>query len=281
MKIPILISYSILKSKRVLTYIEKYPNRFEIIVDSGAYSMLTRGLTVTVEEYSEWIKTYSSKVQCNGFFQLDVIYDQQKTKKNLALHEKLGAKVIPVFTYASCPEEIELLNNYVSLYSYVGVGGVRKKKNYAHWLLQNCKDISKIHLFAFSDSSVLKCYKPCSCDHSTWLTNGMQFGKIMRKDLSFHQGSRIDLNTLRLSGIQEKDYDKLNDPMWRRGTDKYLSLSIPYALSTSAYLNQAVLLKKLGVTMYFVIVESTQAEVLDLCYQYFIEQKPIDLFRKD
>jgi len=188
MKIPILVSYAVLKgSGRILTYVEKHPDSFEIIIDSGAYSALTRGLVVTVEEYSEWITTFNPKVQCNGFFQLDVIYDQQKTKENLALHEKLGVKVIPVFTYASCPEEIKLLNHYISTYPYIGCGGVRKKRNYAHWLLQQCTDSSKVHLFAFSNPSLLNCYKPKSCDHSTWLVNGMKFGNIMTQDMGFHQ----------------------------------------------------------------------------------------------
>lgn len=281
MKIPLLISYYVLmRSGKVLDYINKHPDRFRVIIDSGAYSARTLGVEITVEGYSEWIKAFKPRFQCDGVFQLDKIYDQTATRENFKLHEKLGVKTIPIFTYAETSDQITLLRDLVKRFPYVGCGGVRKKREYAHWLLQNCERPDRIHLFAYSDLNVLRCYKPKSCDHSTWL-NGTKFGLIMTQDMHYWGKPRIDLATVRKLGFQEKDFDKLNDPEWRHTKNKYLGLSVPHATLCNAYLGQVKKLNDEGVTMYLVVSNAENTEVLDNCYQYFIEQKPIDLFKKD
>jgi hypothetical protein len=58
-------------------------------------------------------------------------------------------------------------------------------------------------------------------------------------------------------------------------------MSVPHASLCAAYLNQVKKLNDIGITMYLVVSNADNTEVLNNCYQYFIEQKPIDLFRKD
>jgi hypothetical protein len=281
MKIPVLLSYYVLrKSEKVLDRINLYSDSFRIIIDSGAYSALTLGKVISIEEYCDWLKSFDPKVQYDGAFQLDKIYDQEQTSKNFKIHERLGSNVIPIFTYAEYSDQINLLNSLVKHHEYVGCGGVRKKKQYVRWLLESCIDTSKIHLFAYSDVNLLWYYKPRSCDNSTWL-NGTKYGELRRKDYNYHNEAKIGFSSVKKFGFQEKDYDKLNDPEWRHTKGKYLGISVPFATTCAAFLYQVQKLEEQGVQMYLVVSSAEHIDVLYACYQYFIKGKSIDLFKKE
>jgi hypothetical protein len=89
---------------------------FEILADSGAYSMWKRGINIKLEDYMDWLQTNDLQ----RYFNLDAVGDMEATANNQALMEQAGFNPIPVFHFG---EPVELLDRLVKEYPLVGLGG--------------------------------------------------------------------------------------------------------------------------------------------------------------
>jgi hypothetical protein len=287
MKLPILISYWMLKKDKkrsMFGYLDKNKNDFQLLIDSGAFSAHTQGFEISVDDYCSWIKEQAVEKlpYVDGYFQLDVMNDVPQTRINLIASQKLKTNPIPIFTRARDVKDLDILNQLVRDYPWVGVGSIRGTKiEYVKWVLEGCKDVSRLHLLGFGNNDVSAYYKPKSFDVSTWYMGGL-FGEFYnlktmsryeKKDmvLSYKQGKEY--------GFQEKDFDKLNDPDYRNYKGKLMNVS--QAAACSAFFRIQERMARIGVTMYFVCINAQQLHVLKRCHEYFIEQKPVDLFTKE
>jgi hypothetical protein len=286
-KIPILISYWMFlndKKGNLLQYLEKNNDRFSLIVDSGAFSAFTQQKKINVDDYCNWIhevlNPISKKIKVDGYFQLDVICDQKATKTNLVISEKRGTTPIPVFTRAENLDDLVYMSELQRKYKWIGVGAIKgTAKQYVKWLLDNCKDCTKLHLLGFADINFILHYKPKSFDYSTWYNGGL-YGdfynpKTMRR---VKHGGRLSLKEATDLGFQEKDYEFINNPEYR--SYKGLLMNAPQASACNAFIQQSMRMQRIGITPYMVVINAQQLEVLKRSYDYFIDRNPIDLFTK-
>lgn len=287
-KIPVLISYWVLlrdKQNKMLNFLIENKDRFRLVVDSGAFTAFTCGKGIKVEEYCAWVKDIlipaSKKTQIDGYFQLDVIGKQEETIKNLKLSEKYGTNPIPIFTRATTLKDFVYMDSLLKDYSWVGIGAIKgTEKAYTKWVLENCKEKDKTHLLGFADFDYIRYYRPKSFDMSTWM-NGNRFGYFYNPtDLSIiYNSKRIDFKTAKMLGFHDNDLAKLNDPVYRSSSG--LLLNAPQASCCHAFLKQAMSLAKIDITSYLVCSSVSNIEMLRRSYEYFIENKPVDLFTKE
>lgn len=144
-----------------------------LMLDSGAFSVLTQGAKIDIDELIAFIK----EVKPNSSIQLDVIGDEEKTWANyLYMKERITEqKLLPVIHYKASDKHIKRVLNENA---YTLLGGLvpltRKKKELFSWLdylystykLQNYK----IHLLGVTTKSVLERYPVYSSDSSSALS---------------------------------------------------------------------------------------------------------------
>ena len=97
----------------------------KIFLDSGAFSAFTKGLTITIEEYCEFIH-YNRDIIYNddGVYMIagmDDIGDPLITYQNLKKMESYGFNAIPCF---HAGEDERYLEYYIENYSYISLGGL-------------------------------------------------------------------------------------------------------------------------------------------------------------
>ncbi len=116
----------------------EYDNRLDVFVDSGAFSALHAGATVTVDDYCAWLRDNAESV--NFAAALDVIGDYKATRANAdAMQSAVGdvCKVLPTFHVGSPWSELESL---CKDYDFVALGGAvavsRRLKAMTQWLVQ-------------------------------------------------------------------------------------------------------------------------------------------------
>jgi len=176
---------------RLFSYVEK-PNIKKIkaetnstyknlMIDSGAFSVWSRGKVIRVEEYADFIiqsKKEFKDIKNLYYVNLDVIGDEKGTSKNLSYLEKRGLQVLPVFTYKASFEELErLMENY----DYILFGGLvpLKGNTLIKWLepcfarimkyYKKTGKLLKVHLLGITRQKVLHRYPVFSCDSTSWL----------------------------------------------------------------------------------------------------------------
>lgn len=141
-----------------------------LMLDSGAFSVMTKGIAVNIDDLIDFIKKYKPEVA----IQLDVIGDDDKTWKNY-LYMKKKVDVLPVIHYKASDKHIKRV---VDSADYILLGGLvplstQKEKMFA-WLdylysnysLQN----KKIHLLGITNAKILERYPVYSSDSSSALS---------------------------------------------------------------------------------------------------------------
>lgn len=154
--------------------------KFEIFLDSGAFSAYSQGITLDIDQYIEFIKKYKDKLEV--YCSLDVIGDPEASMRNQKYMEDAGLNPLPVFHYG---EPLEIFKNLVQKYDYVGVGGMVGSNGTARvtssilalWLddlfsnyICDKDGISKVKVHGFGVTSVdlLIRYPWYSVDSTTW-----------------------------------------------------------------------------------------------------------------
>jgi len=116
----LLISYHYFRSKplgRLL--VERYATKPRIFADSGAFSALTQGAVISIEEYAEWLTRFEHLFAV--YANLDVIGDAEATLRNQRWLEARGFKPLPVYHMG---EPWEFLDAMLDRYPYIGLGGL-------------------------------------------------------------------------------------------------------------------------------------------------------------
>jgi hypothetical protein len=144
--IPVLCSFHYFRNTSMAELQAEYGNRLDVFVDSGAFSALNAGASITVEDYCAWLRDNAESV--NFAAALDVIGDYKATRANAdAMQSAVGAvcKVLPTFHVGSPWSELESL---CKEYDFVALGGAvavsRRLKAMTQWLVQAMR-ISQEH----------------------------------------------------------------------------------------------------------------------------------------
>jgi hypothetical protein len=148
-----------------------------IFADSGAFSALSLGAEVTIEDYAEWLLRW--KHHFSVYASLDVIGDHVGTMSNQRrLEQEFGLNPIPVFHVGSDLKDLEAL---CEEYPYIAFGGMVSfsKHNLGPWLLK-CfriteKHGTRVHGFGQTRHAYLMDFPFFSVDSSSWVA-GQKFG---------------------------------------------------------------------------------------------------------
>lgn len=194
----ILFSYAFIKQP------EKFTKFFQdgyfpknLIVDSGAFSVWTKGSTMDIDAYAEFCKGMKKLVpkECNLYVvNLDVLpgkfgvrptdeereYSAQKGWENMLYLESKGLKVIHVFHQHENFDWLDKLRNHSD---YIGISPANdvSMKSKGFWLdkvFSKIKNTVKTHGFGMTAGTYLAKYPFYSADSSTWLA-GARYGYIM------------------------------------------------------------------------------------------------------
>jgi hypothetical protein len=173
-----------------------------LVIDSGAFTVKSRGATIRVEEYAAWALNFEvewrAKLASLYFMNLDVIGDQEKSWVNQDILEALGMQPIPIFT---CGADFKHLDRALENYDYIALGGLFNKRTLRSWLdacfsrvmayRKKTGVMRRIHLLGVTHDWALFRYPCYSTDASTWL-NCFRWGRAKEaglKKLPFYDQS--------------------------------------------------------------------------------------------
>lgn len=179
-----LYSYWDLEIEKASNTVEHFDSSLQhgsIFIDSGAYSAFTRGKSIDLEKYCNWLRAYVKRVDC--YSALDVIGDHVQTRKNTEAMKKVGLRPIVPFHFNSpISELVSILKDE----SYVALGGLvplsSQKQTLVGWL-DKCWAVirkhwpKKIHCFGITSPMILTRYPFFSADSASALV-GAGWGSI-------------------------------------------------------------------------------------------------------
>lgn len=148
-------------------------------LDSGAYSAMTRGVTIDFSRYCDFIKQHLDKI--DPYASLDVIGDWRGSARYYDMMLAQGLKPIPTFHVGSPIEELRRL---LKMADYVALGGmVGKDKTTVRLWLDKCWNVikdywpKKIHSFGNMTTSTITRYPWYSADSTSSIIGG-SMGRI-------------------------------------------------------------------------------------------------------
>lgn len=214
MRLKVLLSYWYYKDVDLEALFEKYfkDNYPEIFADSGAFSAMTQGGEVNLQEYANWIKRWQHLF--TTYANLDVIKNAEKTWENQQRLEDLGLQPLPAFHIL---EDWKWLEMYVDRYSYIalGIAGRQIEKDAIFRFIIKCFQIagdkSVFHGFALTSWEVMRSFRWYSVDSSSW-GSGFRYGRVPVFDFNkgrFFAGKLGD----------GKDWNKLGEVVRKYGFD--------------------------------------------------------------
>lgn len=235
----------------------EYRQKYELLVDSGAFTAHTLGFEYSVDEYCEWVKTHPLKPE--RYIQLDVIGDEIETVKNLEVMVNSGTNPIPVFTRGSSLETLERMYQIAPFIAIGGLVGTKNNAGYVKYVQKHIKD-RPVHWLGFTRLSFISRYRPSSCDSSGWVTTRRYGGlRVYLGKGKWKTYTRDDLRqkpTIQLrDGLAQYDIDVRDlghEANWRIKGNK---TSIAHLTATRSWARYVLDVKeKYGTDLYSVIM---------------------------
>lgn len=153
----------------------------KVFIDSGAFSAFTKGTTIDLPAYCDFIKKNIDIIEhVDGtplYSVLDGIGDPDQTGKNQEAMERLGVRPLPCFHYGE-PEKY--LEWYIAHYDYITLGGmvpITTPQLYL-WLDRiweryltdgSGRPRLKVHGFGLTTIGIMERYPWYSVDSSSWV----------------------------------------------------------------------------------------------------------------
>lgn len=180
--LPYLLSYFYFR--KLTSY---FPNK--PMLDSGAYSAMTLGKPINIDEYTAWLKLH------NGAYgvavNLDVINNPEVTYENQKYMESKGLQVLPCFHIKS---PLKHLQQYIDEgYTYIGLGAVvgssmvTKIKFLNHCFELGKKENIKFHGFGVGLNTANK-FPFYSIDNSN-ATISVSIGRFVKNNQTIYTGN--------------------------------------------------------------------------------------------
>lgn len=165
-------------------------NQAQIFLDSGAFSAYTLGVSLSVEDYCNYIQRNRDIIRVDGnavmASVLDGIGDPLQTYRNQIEMEWRGCRPLPCF---HAGEDERYLEWYVKNYEYITLGGMvgSSTKQLCIWLDRiwdryltdgSGRPRLKVHGFGITAVPIMERYPWHSCDSSSWIQSAA-FGSIV------------------------------------------------------------------------------------------------------
>jgi hypothetical protein len=185
------------------------------VLDSGAYSVLTSGIKIDLNNYiDDCLKLMASECRPGVIFGLDVIGDPEATLKNVDAMKIRGVDAVPAFHYGS---PFHYLEDMAKKYDRIALGGLVQrgdngfgtKLQYAGRIkfLERCFAIAWpkwMHGFGCVDKRILRRLPLASADSISWRYHADRFGCsvafgrkiISKKTNAYHAFVRADIDHL-------------------------------------------------------------------------------------
>jgi hypothetical protein len=190
-----------------------FQSQKKIFIDSGGFSAFTKGITIDIGEYCDWLLQYKSKFEV--YANLDAIGDPVKTKLNQEYMEARGLNPLPVFHYKT---SYSVLEEMCSRYNYLALGAlvpIARSKPELRRHLDKCFSLTgnkvKVHGFGMTGRIILKEYPFYSVDSTSWLGGSMraEIYRFTGSDMEF-----IDTNSKKESSAENFAFTDQNDKRW-------------------------------------------------------------------
>jgi hypothetical protein len=148
----------------------------DIFADSGAFSAWTQNVTVTVDEYAEWLHKWRHHLTV--YANLDVIDDPVATEVNQRALESNGLLPLPVWHIRSARKHFEAL---CEEYRYIAVGGMvgtqwKRLMPKLTWAVRHARSTGTVlHALGLTSRGPLGALPFYSVDSSSW-GDGYRYG---------------------------------------------------------------------------------------------------------
>lgn len=195
----VLVSYAYDRGR---TWLSRLGYQFQGMLDSGAYSVRTKGITVNLDEYVAWAKAYQDDYPGIRVTNLDVIPLGTATKRqrlkagkesaaNAAQMRESGLTPIEVFHMADPIETFESILDRRQPGEVVGIAGLGVKADGIGEALGDgvfarirdrygWENVPPLHGFGISAETVCWRYPIASVDASTWVAPD-RFGQVFER----------------------------------------------------------------------------------------------------
>lgn len=162
---------------------------FDILFDSGAFSLWRRGISIDIKEYCNYLKMHSIE----KYIVLDKIGNHNETMLNQRIMEDIGLNPIPVYHLNS---PIENLYEICEKYHYVCLGGtvgshVKIRLKFFTEVFKHFPN-HKFHGLGLTDTRIIRLFPFYSVDSTTWL-------------IAAKNGKILDINGRQYSAPHEMD----------------------------------------------------------------------------
>lgn len=188
-------------------------DRFELLIDSGAFSAKNAGIEIDLDEYMAWLHKWEKHL--HGYIALDVVQDPEATDANLRIMVKDGLKPVAVHVFGDTEERMDEL---FTLTDWVAIAGLRRPKrgqapkSYVKMKHQWAKG-RQVHWLGYTSQVMLEGLRPYSCDCASWLAADI-WGKV-----PVYLGRGLWIPQFTYPQLYEKGYHL--DPRIRRAVESY------------------------------------------------------------
>jgi hypothetical protein len=178
----------------------------DILMDSGAYSVMTKGEEINIDKYIQFIKDCGTNI--TAAISLDVIGDGDETYSRWKYMQRKGVETIPTYHLST---DVKFLERYIEETDYVGIGGVagvttsRTAREAFNMLWREVLTDSdgfplvKIHAMGITDVTILTDFPFYSIDSSTWLMTSRRGIIIIpgldSKEPDYLQAKRVEVSS--------------------------------------------------------------------------------------
>lgn len=182
-----------------------------VFIDSGAFSAMTQGVKIDIDNYIAFIKTHKEHVDIVA--NLDVIGDAEASYNNYLYIKSKGLEPLAVYHFNT---DIKYLIKYLEQTKFIAFGGmVGNSSNQLIPWLDRCFTVIrkywpvKVHSFGVTSKALIRRYPFYSMDSTSWLSSARYGGITEYKNGNVV--SRSDEAGLRLSKMLDyKDIVKIS-----------------------------------------------------------------------
>lgn len=177
MSLNLLLSYAF-HEKSDLRRIRNLMPCGRLMVDSGAFTAHTKGRTVDIQAYAEFLETWRG---CwDHAITLDVIGDPEVTRRNTEYLHRRGIPVLPVFTRGDRLAEFDAMlkdTPYICAGGLVGMPSDHQLPRVATLQRRAADQGGGIHALGVASIRTLRQARPYSADSSS-VSSGFQYGTV-------------------------------------------------------------------------------------------------------
>lgn len=164
--------------------------KFDILFDSGAFSLWRRGISIDIKEYCRYLTIHSIE----KYIVLDKIGNHAETMANQKIMEDMGMNPIPVYHLNS---PIENLYEICEKYSYVCLGGtvgshISVRLKFFTEVFEHFPN-HKFHGLGLTDARIVNKFPFYSIDSTTWLCAAKTGNILDENGKQYHAPSEMEL----------------------------------------------------------------------------------------